>query len=219
MSQEEGPWTIVGTLAAIAVLALSVYAGWIEPRRRRNKRLKELAKPARLYFQIRDGLRTHNIQELVLPANSEMRIGVLIEPTTHFHSKRTLFGCLGERDLKPFAFAFDNEFVIAGSARYASPETNPNHNLLLNRHYQMAEDRAWLTTNPIAWGFRIKTVAPGTYPARIVFHGEEVEGVAEASIRVVENPSRYVYMRCVNPEHPNCIVQLSSIREFGDLFK
>jgi hypothetical protein len=209
---QEGGWTIVGTIGTLLVLGITFYSVFVQPARHRKRRLRELAEPVTFVFVIRQG-DGHQFDELVLPANEEVKVNIGINPKIFFKSQRILFGCDGDLDRKPYPTAVDNEFVLAGRHKSANPDSNPAHSLLASLQYQIVEDRSWIVGSSVAWGFRLKTRAPGVYPTALVFHGEEVEGVARATIRVVDDPS-YAFMRCVRQDHPNCMVRLSSIHEY-----
>jgi hypothetical protein len=135
---DEGPWTIVGALAAIIAAAGVTYEFVIGPRLRH----RALRRPCKAWFLIAStkqrvishavqDSREHYVEELVLASNSEYEIEFLYMPSIAFPVSEIYFGFneQNDRDLdtKPTIKSFYNHFIERGT-KEESPETHPETN-------------------------------------------------------------------------------------------
>jgi hypothetical protein len=155
----------------------------------------------------------HFVKELVVPANSEISIQIVLEPRVSFVQHELYFGC--EESLvdinKPSATEFFVPFVVNGVRGSGKPdEAHPGHYIDYNGFYHVRENYLY-TKDTRVIGFKVQTKAPGIYPAQIYTVSDDVRGRADLTIRV-EQPVR-TRMRCHVKAHPvrGCFVTPTAI--------
>ena len=219
----EGPWTVVGAVAAIVAAIVVIISGAYEFVAHPMLRRRRLKTPCRAWFAIsslnqrtidyavQDG-REHYLHELTLAANSEYEIEVLYQPTIGFIASEIYFGCNAQdnRDIdrKPTIESFCSRFVERGTSE-ESPETHPDTNSTdRHKYYHLKKQKNVARDEIYSMGFKIKTRGSGRYEFRIFFVGEEVGCIKnKLFIRVEEHPA--TRMRCVLKEHrwTGCFIQ------------
>jgi hypothetical protein len=208
-------WAIISTFFSAAAFLLLLYIQFGRPWIRRIR----LKWPFRAYFLItsrqqcpldyvQQDHREHYVKELVVPANSEIPIQIVLHPRLSFLQRELYFGC-GEtltNPEKPSATEWFVSFVVKGVRREGKPDaSHPGHYIDYNGFYHVRED--FLYTNDVrVIGFKLVTKAVGVYRAQIYAVTDDVRGKAELVLRV-EQPAT-TKMRCVIKRHwaRRCIV-------------
>lgn len=208
-SIQQWPWPMISALFAAAAFSILVYIQFIRPAIRR----KNLKRPVRAVFLIPGHHRyrlsyvvqdsdDHSLSELVLPSQSECEIQIMLSPLISFRSSELTFGFdwMGKTDsTKPFPTDFFVPFVERGLRRKSNPDTDPDHYVDFNKHYHIRRDNLHVLGQDAIVGFKIQTRDPGIYKAQLSFKAEEVEGKAELTVRIEDQPQ--TPMRCVCHGH------------------
>jgi hypothetical protein len=214
---DEGPWTIVGALAAIIAAAGVTYEFVIGPRLRH----RALRRPCKAWFLIAStkqrvishavqDSREHYVEELVLASNSEYEIEFLYMPSIAFPVSEIYFGFneQNDRDLdtKPAIKSFYNHFIERGT-KEESPETHPETNYVdHHKFYHLRKPRNIARKEPYIVGCKIQTRQAGRYEFNLIFAGEEV-GRAQNKLFVTVENNPTTKMKCIFPKHRGCFVQ------------
>jgi hypothetical protein len=207
----EGPWTIAGTIIGAVVLSLTGWEIVIKPIWRQRR----LKKPCKAWFVIQSlshenmsyavqDDKEHFIEELALPANSDVEIEVIYVSSISFVVSEIQFGC-GEQDsldldIKPSIVSYVTHFVERGTAE-EDPGTHPDHNYTdRHKYYHIRKSKIIAAGETYSLGFKIKTRKAGRYKAHLFFIGEKTASTKnELHIRVEDKP--VTQMKCVRPEH------------------
>jgi hypothetical protein len=191
-------WQKTGAIAALIVLAISVWVNFIAPWLRKRR----LKKPCKAFFHIRELAKgelsyvlqddeAHQVKELVLPANALVEIEVTYSPTTPFYVEETVFECAGDYDSKPIVEVPLRPFVAKGEFPKGVSYWNRHGGYHYSSRYGGRAVGSWYVK-----GFLLRTKAPGTYKAWIGFLTDEVDGDAtDLAIKVEEKP--LTRMNCV----------------------
>lgn len=191
-------WQQTAALAALTVLAISIWTTFITPRVRRWK----LKRPCKAYFHIREFGKgklnyvvqdddAHNLKEIVLPANSVVEIEVAYCPTIPFYVEETVFECEGNYDSKPIVEEPVAPFIARGAFPPGTSYWNRHGGYHYSSRYGGRAVGSWYTK-----GFKLRTKMPGTYKAWLGFLTDEIDGGAtDLVIRVEEKP--LTRMNCV----------------------
>jgi|SRR5262245_57001392 len=206
-------WAIISAFCSGLALAVLIYVQILRPRIRRLR----LKRPVKAYFIItsRDRFelayveqddRQHLVRELVVPANSEITVQILLIPKLTFLQREIYFGCdesLNSKE-KPYATEWFNPFVLKGVRRSGKPDADhPGHYTDYNGFYHAREDHLY-TTDHRAIGFKLVTGAVGIYHAQVYLVTDEVRGRADLVIRVEQPPT--TKMRCRQKSHWRCSI-------------
>jgi hypothetical protein len=202
------PWSMISAFLGAGSVSVIVYTQLLRPWNRRRR----LKKPFDAYFLITSLSRfnldyvlqdddEHFVKELVLPANSEVPIQIILEPRISFTQHELYFGCsenVVNRE-KPHATEYFVPFVKEGMRRSGKPdEHHPGHYTDYNGFYHVRENLLY-TRDTRVIGFKLKTGAVGVYAAQVFVVTDDVRGKADLKIRV-EDPVR-TKMRCVYKPH------------------
>lgn len=130
--------------------------------------------------------REHFLDELVLPANSEVPVMIWINPKLDFHQDEIYFGMEG-KDLrtKPEPTKVFNPFMIPPKEEDPS---NPSHYRDWYRYYHIHAERNRIKDEVYVIGFMVKTKDLGEYPAQLLVHTPRKLGKARLKIRVESCP-------------------------------
>jgi hypothetical protein len=222
----EGPWAIVGAIAAIVgaavVILASAYEFLVAPWWRR----RALRRPCRAWFLISalnqrnishamQDQREHRVSELTLRSDSEFEIEMLYEPAIDFEVAEIYFGCEAQDntriDVKPIITSFCNRFIERGTNE-ESPDSHPDTNYTdHHKYYHLRKHKKIARGEPYSLGFKMKTRQSGRYEFRLVLVGEEVGHTKnKLFIRVEDVPTSR--MRCVWKPHrwQGCFIQPAS---------
>jgi hypothetical protein len=210
----EGPWTVVGTLAAVIGTAVIIYSVAIQPKLRRLN----VKRPCIAWFEIPRSSqrevkyavqddREHSVHELTLPAHSEVQIEILYRSKVSFTAANIYFGCGDQdyRDLdrKPEITSVRYPFIAVGITK-ETPESHPETNAI-DRHkfYHLRRPKNITNDETYSLGCEMRTREAGRYKFKIFFVSEEV-GTTQNKlyIRVENAPS--TNMKCV--DHPSCYI-------------
>jgi len=197
-----------GAIFAGAMLLLYIF--W-EPVRHfyRNRKLK---KPCKVYFIIRSADSwtsdyaiqddyDHHLNEIVVPANSQVNIEIMYEPLVHFYEQEISFGCPGNNDLKPFV---EKQFTkyVEQPAKSSWVHGEDGHYRDIHKFWHAPRKKSRNVGSHFVVGFELKVRAAGRYKAILSFLTDEIEGNAELFITVEDKPT--TKMRCF--EHSGCFV-------------
>jgi hypothetical protein len=204
----EGPFAIIGGVMATLTLATYVFIEIVKPAWRRNR----LRHPCNAYFSIMPATegrieyavqddRGHHVSELVLPPRSEISVELVYIPKLPFYEAKLAFGCEGDVDGKPYAFECFDRFTIKGQAHWI-PERDQGHSLTRQKFYQIIRHEHRNVGTHFVIGFKLRTEKPGTFPMKMFFMTDEVEGSADLTIIVEERPK--TSMKCTLKGHRDC---------------
>jgi hypothetical protein len=214
----EGPWTIVGAIAAI-VAAIGVIVSGARVIWRRHR----LKTPCKAWFSIPSldqrtinyavqDHREHYVEEMVLSTNSEVEIEILYRSSISFGVSAIYFGCNEQNDLdldtKPIIKSIRSSFIERGTAE-ESPETRPDTNLTdRHKYYHIRRPKSIARTETYPLGFKIQTRKAGKYRFRLFFSGEEV-GTIKNNLFIIVEEKVTTRMRCTSPKHrwTGCFIQ------------
>jgi hypothetical protein len=209
MSQDH-VWVVAAALLAGGTFAAYLIVEAILPAIRKHR----LKHPCEVHFNvigrhegeityaIQDD-RTHHVDELVLPANSEIPIEIIYLPKLPFYETKLAFGCEGNIEGKPYATECFSRFNLKGKSQWI-PGVDDGHYLTRHKFYQMDREQHRNTGTHRVVGFKLKTENVGVFDARVYFMTDEVEGSAKLTIRVEEKPKTTV--RCIIKDHWDCYV-------------
>lgn len=204
-------WTIIGAVTSAAVLVLYILAEFLKPAIR-HLRLK---RPCKTHFPIRSLSQAeipyvvqdddmHSVRELVLPARSELEIEIGYWPRLPYYEVLIIFQCEGDPKERPFALERFQRFIKVGKDRWI-PGRDDTDKISVADSYEIRRDSARNTGTHFVLGFKIKTRAPGVYPANLYFVTDEVEGRSSLTLRVEDIPR--TTMRCSAKGHWGCFVR------------
>ena len=184
-------WPKVSALAALTVLAISLWVNFLSPFLRKRR----LKKPVEAYFHVKalnkgnlgwviqDDI-DHNVKEICLPANAIVEIEVAYYPKISFNVDETVFQCEGEFELKPTVEEPLRPFVLRGDFKEAEFYWNRHGGFhYASRYRSRAADSCYTK------GFRLRTRAPGVYKTWLGFltDGQDCDA-KDLVIRVEEKP-------------------------------
>jgi hypothetical protein len=97
-----------------------------------------------------------------------------------------IFGFQGDRGRRPLPIKVRNTFIKEGQTREQSPATTSTHYIDYNDAYHIRETVERTAPNVTAYGFVIKTRAPGRYPiyVRAITDGGESSAVEDLFLNV-----------------------------------
>jgi hypothetical protein len=202
----------VGVLLTAIALCFLIYDS-LRPERRKRK----LTKPAEAYFIIPSCLThscdyayqnefTHKLKEIIIPANNEIIIDIIITPLMSFTSRAVYFGCHGDNPhTKPRPLEYVNQFILQGNRRHVVPGKGNDDYVTNDNFYYVVETRYWSEGINGIMGFKICTGPPGKYQAKLYFAGEWRMGeIDDLSIVVSEEPRKLMYCIDRHHAHMNC---------------
>ena len=206
----DGVFAIVGGVAATITLAAYLLIEVVKPwmRRRRMKHPCEAnfniisRSEGEITYAIQED-RGHQVKELVLPSQSEIPIEVIYLPKVAFFEESIAFGCEGEIEGKPYAIECFNRYTLMGKSQWI-PGVDEGHTLNRHKFYQIVRKKPRNLGTHVLVGFKLKTENVGVFPMRLYFITDEVEGSADLTIRVEDNPK--TPMQCVVKDHWDCYV-------------
>jgi hypothetical protein len=144
----------------------------------------------------------HLLKAITVPAQSEVIVDLVLFPKLPFTSSEIYVGCEGAGDVRarPYATEYFNRFIEVGSGRSIKPGEGSTHYIDRDHLYHIKEPMVWSVRSTRAIAFKMLTGEPGTYPFKLFFPGDAVEGVtADLLIRVEDCPT--TRMHCVDPKH------------------
>src|SRR5262245_46063293 len=111
-------WVVVGAIAAIAVLLISIWSEFVAPR----VHARRLKAPSDVWFNIQSmqagSLRyvvqddeAHQVRELALPSNFTAEIEIGYRPRLAFREEKLIVGCEGDEAGKPIILGYLNKLV------------------------------------------------------------------------------------------------------------
>jgi hypothetical protein len=207
-------WIVAATFLAGGTLVAYLIIEFVLPAWRR-RRLKH---PCEVHFNVpgrHEGVeltyavqddRTHHVDELVLPANSEVAIEIIYLPKLPFYESMIAFGCEGNIDDKPYAIECFNRFNIKGKSRWVPGEDDGNK-LTRQKYYHIDRNEHRNIGTHRVVGYKLKTGSAGVFETRVFFMTDETEGRATLTIRVEDEPK--TLMRC-KLDHWDCYVYPST---------
>jgi len=209
----DGPFAILGGIAAATTLVAYLFIEFVKPRWRRYR----LRHPCHVYFNImrpdegevpyvqRDG-KSHHLKELTLPPNCEVEIELIYLPKLEYFESEIMFGCEVENpDGKPYAFECFHRFNMPGKGKdHWIPGVDEGHSITRHKFYQIVRNRPRNTGTHRIVGFKFRTEKVGIWPMKLYFIMPELEGSADLTVRVEERPQ--TSMRCQLNEHGECYV-------------
>jgi len=209
----DGPFAILGGLAATVTLAAYLFIELVKPAWRRH----QLRHPCHVYFNImrpnegdvpyvqREG-KSHHLKELVLPPNYETEIELIYLPKLAFFESEIAFGCeIDNPDGKPYAFECFHRFAMPGKGKaHWIPGVDEGHTLTRHKFYSITRNKPRNTGTHFIVGFKFRTEKVGVFPMKLYFLTNEIEGSADLTVRVEERPT--TSMKCYVKEHGECYV-------------
>jgi hypothetical protein len=164
----EGPYAIIGAIAAIVgavlVFVFGVYEFVWQPRRRRYR----LRLPCSAWFHIpaqnqrqisfaEQNHDSHHVEELTLATNSVVEIEFLFHPLVSFEVSEVYFGCDSPKGSQPIVQSYRNLFIDRGVPE-ESPETHPDTNYTDNHNlYHIRKSRVLAHNEVYSYGCKIET--------------------------------------------------------------
>ena len=209
----EGPWAKVGTIAAVAVLALTIWQFWVSPAIQRRR----LRFPAKAHFTIRNSRRSmsgrdvsqgdpHLVRRLVLPAHKESVVEIGLLPKTRFQLVEFVFGCQGERTKRPFAIERQFPFIAHGDSQRREEAKQKDYRDT-NGYFHARIDQARNKGSHFVIGLTVRAEDPGLYPVDISFITDDIEGNFHGLEILVEDDP-HTTMHCHADKH-GCDCQVS----------
>jgi len=207
------PWSMIAAVTAVIVLLSYCFVEFVRPMVR-HRRLK---RPCRVHFVVREHDKVptnyliqdedrHWLNDLVVPANSEIDIEVGYSPKLTFYEESIIFGCRGSDPNKPVPIKRFVNFIKRGRREW-DPDTDDMDKVYLSDHYHWETGKWRNVGTHWVFGFRMQTFAPGTYDVSLSFVTNERQGVADRNLRIiVEEPSKTT-MRCHAKGHIRCFVR------------
>jgi len=199
-------WPKISAIAALTVLAISVWVHFGRP----YLRTRKLKHPCNAFFHIRELSKgelswvvqdddAHNVKEIVVPANALVEIEVSYYAKVPFHVEETVFECEGKYEEKPIVEEVIRPFVAKGEV----PDTFSYWNRHGGFHFGTRfGGRA--VGSCYTKGFKLRTKKPGIYKSWLGFITDEMDGDAkDLVIRVEEKP--LTRMKCAI--HKGCAVR------------
>jgi hypothetical protein len=219
----DGPFAVVGGIAASVTLIAYLYIEVVKPAWRRHR----LQHPCHVWFNIKgtydggvpyiagDG-KPHHLKELVLPPNYETEIEIIYLPKLAYFEFSIAFGCeLSDDDGKPHAFECFNRFTIPGKGKsHWIPGVDDGHSLNRHKFYTIIRNAPRNTGTHFIVGFKFRTEKVGVFPMKLYFMTNEVEGEADLTVRVEERPT--TSMKCCVKQHGECYVYPAVSRDSLD---
>jgi hypothetical protein len=170
-------------------------------------------KEGKIAYAIQDD-RPHHVKELVLPSNSEIEIELIYTPKLAFHEASIAFGCESDLEGKPYAIECFNRFVLEGKGKSQwIPGKDEGHTINRHKFYWIVRNQVRNVGSHFIVGYKFKTESVGIFPMKVYFLTDEVEGSADLTIRVEENPN--TPMQCVVKDHYECYVYPTARRVEG----
>ncbi len=118
----------------------------------------------------------HRLKEIILPPNSEVTVDITLECLQTFSFTKISIGCIGPLKVKPHAVKYFNRFIESGDGKEIVPGAGNTHYIDKHRYYHVRGQRVCSVGTFIALAFTIKTGAPGLFPVRMFFPGDQVMG-------------------------------------------
>lgn len=208
----DGPFAILGGIAAAATLCLYILIEFLKPTWRRHR----LKRPCDVTFLV-PPLREeycdyaildddwHATKEIVLPPDAETHLEIRFVPHVNFVESEFAFGCDSDNNLatKPFALKYVNHFVDRGK-KTASPEDDANHYTDRSQYYHIKRIQQRSVGQHFALGLIVRTRAVGIYKAEVWLTTEEMQGIHHDLTIRVEKPQKTL-MRCIF--HNGCYIR------------
>lgn len=202
-------WNVVSALGSVLSVVATVGVGWYVSGYLRTSHLKA---PGSAHFIVPSSLQhtcdfasqnghEHRLTTAVLPAHSVCIIDLIIEPVRDLQTTEFMLEFVGDLDAKPYAFEVLNRFIEIGPRRIVVPGEGDNRDYI-DKHklYHYVTEMSWPREITKAYGFKVKTRAPGTYDIRIHIVGTLVAGII-SGLRVVVQDEPWQLMYCVDPSH------------------
>jgi hypothetical protein len=105
--------------------------------------------------------------ELHVPPHTEVALQLRLSHRLHYRQLELIFGFEGDAGRRPQPLSVLNTFVKVGQTRTQSPADTPTHYIDYNDAYHIREQADRTRPNVSAFGFIVKTRAPGRYPVRL----------------------------------------------------
>lgn len=198
---------IIGVAIAAVGLALGIWKSLIEPK----LRIRKLKRPCDVRFVVRGAQdvdlnyvvqddERHILDELVLPSHSVVEIEFGYMPKVPIQLEELVFGCEGDHDSKPYVIAALDRFT---GQRGQDKPAQGEHTIDIGRNWHTVRKVARPVGSHFVVTYRLQTQSAGTYPVKIAFMTNEIEGNGELTIRVEDRPT--TRMRCRG--HEGCWVR------------
>lgn len=179
-------WWLAPLISLLALLAI-IWFQWGQ----HKVRACRLRTPFKAYLTYGPDVRNEDEQTtLRLPANSQVYVQIRIRPVVHYKQLEIVFGCEGDRTIRPVPLRVFNRFIKIGLNREQDPTKNSNNYIDNDDHYHIVAMMDRSPGNTQALEFVVKTKKPGNFPIllQVITDAGEAKPKNNLSLTVVAGP-------------------------------
>ena len=183
MSSADQFWWLGPTLGLVTI----GFVVWFNYGQRKLREWR-MRKPFDMYFVTEpDRSKDDFRHEMHVPAYSDVEVQLRMAPLMHFRQELFLFGFRGYTQ-HPRPLKVVNTYIKQGKRREQSPDDTEGHYIDKKDRYHIRESVERTKSNHYAYGFLVRTFAPGRYPVVIETITDCGEGKPKKELVLVVDP-------------------------------